>query len=134
MDQNEDLTGSKLEVVRKLGEGSYAVVYLVKEVSAEDAAEFATQKSMAIPSSTSKPNLSEGGHRRSDDDADLTMVASSEHLLSTTLAPSEDLLSTTLKANGNSKEDGFHNSPALEKGDARTSRSTLVFALARSLH
>ncbi|TKY90566.1 hypothetical protein EX895_000564 [Sporisorium graminicola] len=31
VDQNEDLTGSKLEVIRKLGEGSYAVVYLVKE-------------------------------------------------------------------------------------------------------
>lgn len=32
-DQNADLSGSQLEVVKKLGEGSYAVVYLVKEVS-----------------------------------------------------------------------------------------------------
>lgn len=32
-DQNADLTGSQLEVVKKLGEGSYAVVYLVKEVA-----------------------------------------------------------------------------------------------------
>ncbi len=30
VDQNADLTGSKLEVVRKLGEGCYAVVYLVR--------------------------------------------------------------------------------------------------------
>ncbi|EPQ28843.1 uncharacterized protein PFL1_03646 [Pseudozyma flocculosa PF-1] len=36
VDQNGDLTGSQLEVVRKLGEGSYAVVYLVREVMPED--------------------------------------------------------------------------------------------------
>lgn len=104
VDQNEDLTGSKLEVVRKLGEGSYAVVYLVKEVSAEEAAAHTSQNSVAIPKSVSKSNFSEAGGRNSDDDADLTMVASSE-----------DLLSTTLKANGKGKEDGFHNSPALEE-------------------
>ncbi|SPO20000.1 uncharacterized protein UTRI_00391_B [Ustilago trichophora] len=104
VDQNEDLTGSKLEVIRKLGEGSYAVVYLVKEVSAEEAATHTSQKSMAIPTSTSRPGISEATTRNPDDDADLTMVASSE-----------DLLSTTLKANGKGKEDGFHNSPALEE-------------------
>ncbi|KAJ9476815.1 Serine/threonine-protein kinase KSP1 [Pseudozyma hubeiensis] len=104
VDQNEDLTGSKLEVVRKLGEGSYAVVYLVKEVSADEAASYALQKSMAIPASSSRNTASEASTRNPDDDADLTMVASSE-----------DLLSSTLKANGKGKDAGFHNSPALEE-------------------
>ncbi len=104
VDQNEDLTGSKLEVVRKLGEGSYAVVYLVKEVSAEDAAVQVAQKTVAIPTSASRASATEANGRHPDDDADLTMVASSE-----------DLLSTTLKANGKNKENGFHNSPALEE-------------------
>ncbi|KDN53596.1 hypothetical protein K437DRAFT_260521 [Tilletiaria anomala UBC 951] len=35
-EQEGDLTGSKLEVVGKLGEGSYACVYLVKEVFDDD--------------------------------------------------------------------------------------------------
>lgn len=104
VDQNEDLTGSKLEVIRKLGEGSYAVVYLVKEVSAEEAALQASQKSVATPSSASRNLAVEAPSRSPDDDADLTMVASSE-----------DLLSTTLKANGKGKDEGFHNSPALEE-------------------
>ncbi|SJX60375.1 uncharacterized protein SRS1_11689 [Sporisorium reilianum f. sp. reilianum] len=107
VDQNEDLTGSKLEVIRKLGEGSYAVVYLVKEVSAEEAALHVSQNSVAIPTSASRNTASEAPPARNpDDDADLTMVASS----------SEDLLSTTLKANGKGKDEaGFHNSPALEE-------------------
>ncbi|SPO20914.1 uncharacterized protein UTRI_00391 [Ustilago trichophora] len=104
VDQNEDITGSKLEVIRKLGEGSYAVVYLVKEVSAEEAATHTSHKSVAIPTSASRSGISEATGRNPDDDSDLTMVASSE-----------DLLSTTLKANGKGKEDGFHNSPALEE-------------------
>lgn len=106
VDQNEDLTGSKLEVVRKLGEGSYAVVYLVKEVSAQEAASNPLQKSVAIPSSSSRNTNTdlEASSKNLDDDADLTMVASSE-----------DMLSTTLKANANAKDQGFHNSPALEE-------------------
>lgn len=104
IEQNADLTGSKLEVIRKLGEGSYAVVYLVKEVSAEEVASHASQKSMSIPTSAIQSGRSEPASRSSEDDADMTMVASSE-----------DLLSTTLKANGKGKEDGFHNSPALEE-------------------
>ena len=106
VDQNEDLTGSKLEVIRKLGEGSYAVVYLVKEVSAEEAAVHASQKSVAIPASASRNGVSENIARNTADDADLTMVASSS---------SEDLLSSTLKGNGKGKDEGFHNSPALEE-------------------
>ncbi|SNX81652.1 uncharacterized protein MEPE_00357 [Melanopsichium pennsylvanicum] len=104
VDQNEDLTGSKLEVIRKLGEGSYAAVYLVKEVSAEEAAEHTSQKSMAIPNSSSRSGVSGVASQKSNEDTDLTMVASSE-----------DLLSTTLKAHGKDRGDGFHNSPALEE-------------------
>lgn len=104
VDQNKDLTGSKLEVICKLGEGSYAVVYLVREVSAEEAASHTAQKSVAIPTSTSRSGVFEAHDRNSSDDADLTMVTSSE-----------DLLSTTLKANGKGKDEGFHNSPALEE-------------------
>ncbi|SYW79131.1 uncharacterized protein UBRO2_02815 [Ustilago bromivora] len=104
VDQNEDLTGSKLEVIRKLGEGSYAVVYLVREVSAEEAASYTSQNSVAIPNSTSGSGVSEAHGRNPSDDADLTMVASSE-----------DFLSTTLKADGKGKDEGFHNSPALEE-------------------
>lgn len=40
-EQPGDVTGSQLEVVRKLGEGSYAVVYLVREVEPEEDAEAA---------------------------------------------------------------------------------------------
>ncbi|PWN42395.1 hypothetical protein IE81DRAFT_347495 [Ceraceosorus guamensis] len=66
--QSRDVTGSQLEVVRKLGEGSYATVYLVEEVAPlplrevenEDAADFSNDKeysglSRSIPIKTSAP-------------------------------------------------------------------------------
>ena len=46
--QEGDLTGSKLEVVRKLGEGSYACVYLAKEVSGDEGESGGTPKSEAV--------------------------------------------------------------------------------------
>uniref|UniRef100_V5GVM4 Protein kinase n=2 Tax=Kalmanozyma brasiliensis (strain GHG001) TaxID=1365824 RepID=V5GVM4_KALBG len=104
VDQNADLTGSKLEVVRKLGEGSYAAVYLVKEVSAEEAASHVSNRSISVSPSASRSDLPDKTSKETNDDADLTMVASSE-----------DLLSSTLKADGTGKGEGFHNSPALEE-------------------
>lgn len=83
-DQNADLTGSQLEVIKKLGEGSYAVVYLVKEVSrmkskmrsdVEDQA-----GAMGIPQSETIREMEHG---------DETIVPAS----------SMDLYGTTLKAN-----------------------------------
>ncbi|CEH17513.1 kinase-like protein [Ceraceosorus bombacis] len=66
--QSRDVTGSQLEVVRKLGEGSYATVYLVEEVAPlplrelenEKAADFSNDKeysglSRSIPIRTSAP-------------------------------------------------------------------------------
>ncbi len=57
VEQNADLTGSRARSVRKLGEGSYAVVYLVKEVSAEEAASHASHRSVSMPLSASRSGL-----------------------------------------------------------------------------
>ncbi|PWZ02684.1 LOW QUALITY PROTEIN: hypothetical protein BCV70DRAFT_224390 [Testicularia cyperi] len=113
-EQNADLTGSKLEVIRKLGEGSYAVVYLVKEVDADTVTVTPAEKVLeSLPSLEQQQHQQRYGRVAEDvfrehnglaQDADTTLGS----------GPSEDLLSSTLKANAG-KEGVFHNSPALEE-------------------
>ena len=120
-DQNADLTGTQLEVIRKLGEGSYAVVYLVREVTPDDDAHDADLTldeddhpegiSTRIGRQNSRPRMN--GDRsygdaeasiRADDDGDLTMIVDSE-----------DLLSSTLKAKVSTGQEGTYASPSLEQ-------------------
>lgn len=77
--QQQDVTGTRLEVVDKLGEGSYAVVYLVKEVMGDSQIHVGPKEDHA-------PEGIEGGRpitgkltdlsRRkiADDDADMTLA------------------------------------------------------------
>ncbi|KAN0063023.1 hypothetical protein ACQY0O_004186 [Thecaphora frezii] len=117
VEQNADLTGSQLEVVRKLGEGSYAVVYLVREVESDEAALTDADGAFDIAED-------EGGDDPAQSAAAAERCRSHQHDLATTLRngppsyeaaealihadddadetmrgqASEDLLSTTLKA------------------------------------
>ncbi|UZJ51481.1 hypothetical protein CBS101457_000801 [Exobasidium rhododendri] len=83
-DQNADLSGSQLEVMKKLGEGSYAVVYLVKEVAKGAKATVSSNRENELVGGVRIPK-SEGYHESEEGDE---TVQGSEGLYSTTLRAS----------------------------------------------
>lgn len=107
-DQEGDLTGSRLEVARKLGEGSYACVYLVREVFDDDddskrygeAADESSEAALSIPYSstpTAADVSTRTGPRKSlgatSESGDVTLT--NGHELGSTLGAD---LGSTLKA------------------------------------
>lgn len=116
-DQPEDigLSGSELEVVRKLGEGSYAVVYLVREVEASERSDrnrsteeddegafglaedsFSSSGNASVPVPSSKSGSKMG--RASLGPGDETLIEEGDRTVAGGGADSEDVYSSTLKA------------------------------------
>ncbi|PWN50260.1 hypothetical protein IE53DRAFT_103936 [Violaceomyces palustris] len=105
-EQEKDLTGSRLEIVRKLGEGSYAVVYLVREVPRyddDDEGAFGLADDDDFPLGRGRPRSVAYGGRAGEADGSLDCSTAS-NLVSDEDAdvtiPAEDVLSSTLKASG----------------------------------
>lgn len=88
-DQSADWTGTQLEIVSKLGEGSYAVVYLVKEVPRME----------GFHQISVTPVISSSGERLQDvfqDDIDQTSADE-------TVLQNGDMYGTTIKASASGK-------------------------------
>ncbi|CAO1625169.1 unnamed protein product [Parajaminaea phylloscopi] len=109
--QQRDVTGTRLEVVDKLGEGSYAVVYLVREVARDDQVHVGPKDEGTWSHEGGKPIGNRGGPPK-DEDADATLADMTlsggtlqghrnvlpQHLDDESFGDDEPILSSTLRA------------------------------------